>query len=97
MKIDPINRYEVRNMIGDVWLSCSDYGLGIDHFYEEVCNVIDNEVPTLEPKEGYWIHTNSVLNCNLCGGGVARYVKYRYCPYCGAKMVKVVEKDEINQ
>ena len=96
MIIDPINRYEVRDMIGDVWLSCSDYGLGIDHFYEEVCNVIDNEVPSLEPKQGYWIEREGNRNpyCSECKGISDRSP---YCPHCGAKMIKVVEEDGTNQ
>jgi len=45
-----------------------------------------------EPKTGRWIKTigengvTSVVRCSECGFEDNRYMLFRYCPSCGAKM-----------
>lgn len=95
---DLISRKSVLKIIGDIWLSCSDYGLDIDHFYEEVVSAIENELPSVQPKVGYWEWNQYDANpkignfhCSLCHSIGRAY--FDFCPYCGAKMQEV--QDEI--
>ena len=45
-----------------------------------------------EPKTGHWIKTisengiTSSVRCSECGFEDNRYMLFRYCPNCGAKM-----------
>ena len=87
---DLIRKKSVLKIIGDIWLSCSDYGLGIDHFYEEVVSAIENELPSVQPKVGHWEldeHLDKIgmiykYNCSECGE--KQRAMYDYCPSCGS-------------
>lgn len=53
-----------------------------------------------EPKTGHWIKTisengiTSAVRCSECGFEDNRYMLFRYCPNCGAKMVDPQESEE---
>ena len=65
----------------------------VPDFYtmEEAIKVII-EVLEQEPKTGRWIKTisengvTSAIRCSECGFEDNRYMLFRYCPNCGAKM-----------
>ena len=65
----------------------------VPDFYtmEEAIKVII-EVLEQEPKTGRWIKTisengvTSAIRCSECGFEDNRYMLFRYCPSCGAKM-----------
>ena len=50
-------------------------------------------------KTGHWIKTisengvTSAARCSECGFGDNRYMLFRYCPNCGAKMTKEAENE----
>lgn len=64
--------------------------------YHDVMSTID-EMPTVEPKHGYWINKGlEPTRCSVCGikvdaiNGIPWAIKsFKYCPYCGAKMDEV--------
>ena len=58
---DLISRKATGEMVGDIWLSCSNYKLDIDQFYELVVSAIENEIPSVQTKMGQWISTSERL------------------------------------
>lgn len=64
-----------------------------DDAFMQCVNGIKDIIPvTAEPKTGHWIKTigengiTSAVRCSECGFEDNRYMLFRYCPNCGAKM-----------
>ena len=66
-----------------------------NELYDIFSVIIDdmvNELPSIKPQTGHWIKTigengiTSAVRCSECGFEDNRYMLFRYCPDCGAKM-----------
>ena len=70
-------------------------------------NILDamsriDDLPPVTPKQrtGHWEKTisengiTSAVRCSECGFEDNRYMLFRYCPNCGAKMVEQQESEE---
>ena len=59
---------------------------------EAVDRIMDLPSVEQEPKTGHWIKTisengiTSAVRCSKCGFEDNRYMLFRYCPNCGARM-----------
>lgn len=66
---------------------------------DEVSEMI-KVIPSAEPKTGHWIKTisengvTSAARCSKCGFEDNRYMLFRYCPNCGARMVEQESEDK---
>ena len=53
---------------------------------------------TAEPKTGHWIvydvHGHKACKCSECDKDVGYPCNYKYCPYCGERMVESKELSE---
>ena len=51
-------------------------------------------IATIKPKTGHWYHSDDMYEfyiCSECGHNTEDYIKYPFCPYCGADMREVSE------
>jgi hypothetical protein len=76
------------------YIEGSEAELGHSSENELVCQDIKKLPPvTPQPQTGHWIKTisengiTSAVRCSECGFEDNRYMLFRYCPNCGAKMV----------
>ena len=71
--------------------------IDIGQFYRFAVISEIKKIPPVEQPQGEWILPNSILKgnyfCNKCNKFVID--KTKYCPNCGAQMIKEVKKDEI--
>ena len=65
------------------------------------CERLIEQLPSVNPqKSGKWIKTisengiTSAVRCSECGFEDNRYMLFRYCPNCGAKMVEPQESED---
>ena len=94
---DAISRQAAIDTIEN-WLSCDDYNDAERHIMRAMQSVL-YDLPPVTPTEkvGQWIKTTgengvtSAVRCSECGFEDNRYMLFRYCPNCGAKMQEVKE------
>ena len=83
-----------------------DYSRSCDVNYAQIMEYID-KLPSVKPQEptGHWIaideEPHEDYECDKCGYTISTYTaniephtEYKYCPNCGARMVKPQERRE---
>lgn len=65
------------------------------HFKENIIDVVPSVNPQ-EPKTGHWIDMDegfSPCECSECGS--VEFIKSKYCPNCGCRMIEPQESEEV--
>lgn len=69
-----------------------------DGLFRQV-NKMTREEAMQEPKAGHWIiydvHGHKACKCSECDKDVGYPCNYKYCPYCGHRMLKPQESEEV--
>ena len=101
MTDDAINREAVRNcFIGFVKMD-KDTLPYVEDYLKTVMRRI-NELPSVTQKSGKWIYRRGdKYSCSKCGtttsvdeAGIEEKPMYKFCPYCGARMIEPQESEE---
>lgn len=87
---DAISKKVVLDMLEDINAETEGVGFYYEHYVDYI-----KSLPSIKPQEpqtGRWIKTigengiTSAVRCSECGFEDNRYMLFRYCPDCGAKM-----------
>lgn len=62
--------------------------------YEQTINKLTKAISEQEPKTGYWIEDEYEMEVRCSACGEENDVCSRYCPNCGAKMIKPQERSD---
>lgn len=92
-----INKEDLVERIENYIVNCPIYSEKIKSFIKEILEAEIKRFPTIDTqKRGKWIESNENdfenVYCSSCGCSTYRdecfcdYVRFAYCPHCGAKM-----------